>query len=180
MSILAFLLFCCSSVYSSQRISITSLDNYWKMNVGYYAQVSITPKETLKEMSRTVIFFGLSNAITDNNGVECKKNILHDKKNIAHLSFSSLANVRNTKYTFNNAQIYMIKNDRKYKLQPVNSENNNVDQTTSSINNGRNRSHYFRLPLVCSELDDTMFEILGIYKNGIEYPLIKFKIHLLK
>ena len=57
-AVISFVLICCSSVYSSQRISVTSLGNYWKISVGYYAQISITPQDTLTNMSRTVIVGG--------------------------------------------------------------------------------------------------------------------------
>ena len=178
--LISFILICCSSVYSSQRISVTSFGNYWKVSVGYYAQISITPQETLTNMSRTVIVWGLSDAITDNNGTDCKKNVLNSKKNIVQLNFSSLADERTQDYTFNNAQVYMIKNGKRYNLQPVDSQNNNIAQATLSINNGLRRNHYFRLPLVCSELNDAIFEISGIYKNGVNYPSIQFKIHLIR
>lgn len=178
-AVISFVLICCSSVYSSQRISVTSLGNYWKISVGYYAQISITPQDTLTNMSRTVIVWGLSDAITDNNGIDCKTNVLNSKKNIAQLNFSSLADERIQDYTFNNTQVYMIKNGKRYNLQPIDSQNNNIIQTTLSINNGLRRNHYFRLPLVCSELNEAIFEISGIYKNGKELPPIKFRINLL-
>ncbi len=90
-----------------------------------------------------------------------------------------MADERIQDYTFNNTQVYMIKNGKRYNLQPIDSQNNNIIQTTLSINNGLRRNHYFRLPLVCSELNEAIFEISGIYKNGKELPPIKFRINLL-
>ena len=177
-AVISFVLICCSSVYSSQRISVTSLGNYWKINVGYYAQVSITPQDTLKDMSRTVISFGLSNIIKNNNDAICKETVLQTNNNIDHLNFSMLADERMNLYSFNNAKTYLIKNGKRYNLQPINSNNINVSKTTISINNGLNRSFYFKSPLVCSDIDGAVWEISGFFKNGVELPPIQFKTNI--
>ena len=61
---------------------------------------------------------------------------------------------------------------------PVDKQNNPIEKKLININIGKNSRHYFRLPFVCRDLDDVIFEFRGIYQDDVEYPPIRFKIKL--
>lgn len=165
-------------------MSITSYGDYWNMNVGYTAEVNLTPKDMMRQVyNNTVISVNFTASLIPLDSPDCKTNTKELGYNSVSILFSKLSD---SEYRFNTGKFYIIANNKRYNLKLLDGK---VTETTYNITPQEtkeggyywpNRHYKYRLPLLCDELNNAVVEISGIYKDGVEMPPIKFKINIIK
>ncbi|MDO5385850.1 MAG: hypothetical protein Q4F75_01100 [Pseudomonadota bacterium] len=156
-------------------ISALSTGNYWETSVGEVgtgAEVMIMPKGTYASIAPQVLGVQLWQYVNyQTKYLDCtaRKNYRFSTIN---LTFYKLPNGQ-----FNTGKSYIIIDNRKYQLHPLNT---NGDITKPDLVNTENTKRFsFQVPVSCGSLNGTIFEMFGIYSNGKELPPIKFRINLL-
>ena len=175
--LLTFLLGSCFSY--TQHFYIIPYGTFWEQHVGFDENVrSSTHLGEGANVLPTSISFYLYRVVEGNYKEECKENVFQANKNIVSLYISALYDTPKKKYTLDNSKLFIIKNGIRYNLLPVDEQNNPVEKRLFNVRMRENSKHYFRLPFVCRDLDDVIFEFRGIYQDDVEYPPIRFKIKL--
>lgn len=84
-------------------------------------------------------------------------------------------------YIFNNNKVWLTSvNGNRYHLQPTEyNSSKKISYQTYNFSKFRypERDQYFQTPLLCGQLEGAVFELRGLYKDGVELPPIKFRIN---
>jgi hypothetical protein len=190
--ILLLIVFLTGCLYiPNKKIYATSLTPEWNVGIAANSSARVvstlasTDLPNLKSNQKTNVSADFTLlVIGDENSFDCRKAREREADNIQVNFWFQLPDREIYTYTFTNNQAWLTSaNGTRYHLQPTeyNSSKKVAYQTYNLNKLSYPQSYqYFKTPLLCEQLEGAVFELGGIYKDGVPLPLIKFRINHLQ
>jgi hypothetical protein len=181
---------------SPPNITPTSLSNEWRTGMSYrgsdevlaFLRSTENSPSTYNQTVISVSFILLTR--NSNSKIACQDTPLYNSDNISININLGNQDAKNYNYTFDNSRVWLTSREGvRYHLQPTGSKSNifvpfQVYNLTERrvLRNGAtihssNRAHHFKTPLLCEALEGAIFELRGLYRDGMELPPLKFRIN---